>query len=231
MVLFAERRLCQAARMVRIAFASLVSGPLLLASAMARAESWTLDPVHTQLRFSVDHLGFTRALGQLSIAGGTLEFDPADWSSARVDVRVKLDTLYLGDAKWQDTVKSWQFLNVKRWPEARYVGRSVDSIDAKHAIVHGELTLHGKTAPLDLAVTLNKQGNDPYSFRHTAGFSATATFKRSAFGMDKLLSAVGDEVQVEIAAEAQRGKPRDAQESGTAPTEPNASEDDDGTTQ
>lgn len=195
-----------------------------------RAEPWQLDPVHTQLRFSVDHLGFTHAMGMLSIAGGELEFDPADWSTAHLDVRIKLDSLYLGDAKWQETVKSWQFFNVKRWPEARFVSRSVEKTGDSKGTIHGDLTLHGKTQPLDLAITLNKVGNDRYTFHHTAGFGATATLKRSAYGMDKLLSAVGDEVQLDIVVEAQRGKNK-AGAREPAPDDNQTSEENDGTTQ
>jgi polyisoprenoid-binding protein YceI len=206
--------------------------PLLALAGIAplRAETWQLDPVHTQLHLRVDHLGFTQAMGMLSIGGGELEFDPADWSSAHVDVRIKLDSLYLGDAKWQDTVKSWQFFNVKRWPEARFVSRSVEKTGDSKGTVHGELTLHGKTQPLDLAITLNKVGNDRYTFHHTAGFSATATFKRSAFGMDKLLSAVGDEVQLDIVVEAQRGKAKAGTDAPPS-DQTQVSEENDGTTQ
>lgn len=198
--------------------------------APARAETWQLDNVHTQLRFSVDHLGFTQAMGMLSISGGELEFDPSDWSSARVDVRVNLDSIYLGDAKWQDTVKSWSFFNVERWPEARFTSDRVEQTGDSKGIVHGKLALHGKTQPLDLAITLNKVGNDRYTFRHTAGFGATATLKRSAFGMDKLLSAVGDEVQLDIVVEAQRGKPKAGAEA-PPPDDTQTPDEHDGTTQ
>lgn len=181
-----------------------LAGLLALAALPAAAESWRLDPVHTQIRFGVDHLRFSRSMGLLTIREGALEFDPADWSRAHVEVRIDLASLYLGDAKWQDAVKSWQFLHVTRWPEARFTSTRVEPLDDRHATVHGTLQLHGVVQPVQLDVTLNHVGNDPYSFKHTAGFAATARFRRSVFGMDKLLSAVGDEVQLDIAVEAQR---------------------------
>ena len=178
----------------------------LVLAAPARAEHWRLDPVHTQIRFAVDHLGFSRSMGLVSIASGELEFDPQRWAEARVDVRIALDTLFLGDAKWAETVKSWQFLHVKDWPQARYVSTGVQANGDGSGTIHGMLTLHGKTQPVDVAFRLNKVGNDPYSFKRTAGFSATARFARSAFGMDKLLSAVGDTIELDIAVEAQRAR-------------------------
>ena len=187
-------------RPFRIALAVLAVG----AAPLLRAETWRLDPVHTQIRFAVDHLGFSRSMGLLAIREGVLEFDPQDWHSAHVDVRIDLSSLHLGDTKWQDAVKSWQFLHVTRWPEARFTSTRVEPVDARHATVHGTLLLHGIRQPVQLAVTMNRVGNDPYSFKRTAGFAATATIRRRDFGMDKLLSAVGDEVQLDIAVEAQR---------------------------
>jgi len=175
------------------------------AAAPLHAESWKLDPLHTQVRFGVDHLGFSRTMGLFSIGQGNLQFDPGHWETATLEVSIDLGSLWLGDAKWQDTVKSWQFLQVKKWPQARYVSRTVEKTGAQEGIIHGELTLHGKTMPVDVAFHLNKIGNDKYTFKHTAGFAATARFQRSAFGMDKLLSAVGDEITLDIAVEAQRG--------------------------
>jgi polyisoprenoid-binding protein YceI len=198
--------------------------PCLLGLAAAHplhAESWKLDPVHTQVRFGVDHLGFSRTMGLFSIGQGNLQFDPEHWEDATLEVSINLDSLWLGDAKWQDTVKSWQFLQVKKWPQARYVSRKVEKTDAQNGVIHGELTLHGRTVPVDVAFHVNKIGNDKYTFKHTAGFAATASFKRSAFGMDKLLSAVGDDITLDIAVEAQRG------EGAAMPAAPTPSDDED----
>lgn len=179
---------------------------LALAAPAAWAEHWRLDPVHTQIRFAVDHLGFSRSMGLVSIAAGELDFDPKQPEQAKLDVHIDLTTLNLGDTKWNETVKSWQFLHVKDSPEARYVSTAVQANGDGSGTIHGMLTLHGKTQLVDVAFRLNKVGNDPYSFKRTAGFSATARLTRSAFGMDKLLSAVGDTIELDIAVEAQRAR-------------------------
>jgi polyisoprenoid-binding protein YceI len=83
--------------------------------------------------------------------------------------------------------------------------------------VRGTLTLRGIAHKLDLNVTFNRAGLDPYDFRYTAGFSATATLKRSDFGMTKYLPDIGDRVQIRIEAEGLRGKPEPVQ---TAPSQP-----------
>jgi polyisoprenoid-binding protein YceI len=183
--------------------------------AAARDDAWRLDTVHTQIHFRIDHQGFSRAMGLIKVTAGRIRFDPDDWSTASVDVTADPASVLMGDAAWEDKVKSWQFFNIKRWPQARYVSRSVEKTGANTGVVHGELELAGRKQPLDIAFTLNRLGNDPYTFRKTVGFSATTTLKRSDYGMDKLLSAVGDTVDLAIEVEAVRDR-------GDAPAEPAA---------
>jgi polyisoprenoid-binding protein YceI len=185
------------------------------APAAAAVDTWRIDPVHTQILFSIDHQGFNRALGLIKTREGHLRFDADDWSTAQLDVTVDVNSLLLGDAKWEDTVRSWRFLDAKKWPQARFRSRSVERSDDGRGIARGELELHGRTQPLTLEFRLNKLANDPYAFRRTAGFSATATFKRSDFGMDKVLSAVGDTVELRI--EAAFVRDRDAKDPATTP--------------
>lgn len=170
------------------------------APAIAAIEVWRVDPVHTQILFSIDHQGFNQSLGLFKAGAGTLWFDPDDWSTARLQVEVDMGSLLLGDAKWEETVRSWRFLDTGRWPQARYRSLRVERQADGRGLVHGELELHGRKQPLDIAFTLNKLANDPYSFRRTAGFSASAAFKRSDYGMDKVLSAVGDTVNLRLEA-------------------------------
>ena len=187
----------------------LLSLVLLSGLAAAKEETWRLDTVHTQIHFRIDHQGFSRAMGLVKISAGRIRFDPDDWSTASVEATADPAALAMGDAAWEDKVRSWQFLNVKRWPQARYVSRSVEKTGANSGIVRGDLELAGRKQPLDLTFTLNKLGNDPYTFKKTIGFSATARLKRSDYGMDKLLSAVGDVVDLAIEVEAVRDRGRD----------------------
>jgi polyisoprenoid-binding protein YceI len=198
--------------------------PLLLLAttpALAEPDAWRIDPVHTQVLFSIDHQGFNQSLGLFKASAGSLTFDPDDWSAARLDIRVDAASVLLGDAEWEDTVRSWRFLDTKRWPQARYRSRSVEKLGADHGIVRGDLELHGQSRPLDIAFRLNKLASDPYTFKRTAGFSATATLKRSDYGMDKVLSAVGDEVQLRLEAAfvRDRGSAKENPEPAAATTE------------
>ena len=171
------------------------------------ADAYRLDPVHTRVMFAVEHAGFSQALGTVSGSEGVLEFDPDDWQSARLDVRVPIQRLDLGDAKWNQATLARNLLDGERFPEARFVSTRVEPVDATHANVIGQLTLRGVTAEVTLAVTLNALKRHPMPpFRRTAGFSATATLSRSTFGVDAWPSMIGDEVQLRIEAEAVRDR-------------------------
>ncbi len=66
------------------------------------------------------------------------------------------------------------------------------------------------TRPLDLQVTFNRAGVDPYTFKYTAGFSATTSLKRSEFGMRKYLPDIGNDIEIRLEVEGLRDS--DAQE-------------------
>jgi len=188
----------------KVVFAALLAGLPALAMA-GEPQAYTLDPVHTRVLFAIEHAGFSDALGTVSGSTGVLLFDPDDWSSARLEVRVPLARLDLGDAKWNAAALANNLLDGDDHPEARFVSTEVRASDANHALVCGNLTLSGVTRPLCLDVTLNALKRYPLPpFRRTAGFSATATLSRSEFGVDGWKSLIGDEVELRIEAEAVR---------------------------
>ncbi|KRG46607.1 hypothetical protein ARC20_00300 [Stenotrophomonas panacihumi] len=187
--------------------------------AQAAPVQYALDPVHTRVLFSIDHAGFSKALGTVSGSEGSLRFDPEDWQAARLDVSVPLTRLDLGDAKWNQAVLARNLLDGERFPQAHFVSTRVEPIDAQHAKVYGTLTLHGVSQEIALDVTLNQLKRHPLPpFHRTAGFSATTTISRAAFGIDAWKSVIGDEVQLRIEAEAIRqGKAEEDAEPESAP--------------
>ena len=180
---------------------------------------YAFDPVHTRVMFAIDHAGFSKAIGTISGSQGSLHFDVEDWSSARLDVVVPMHRLDMGDSGWSASVFAPRFLDVKRHPQARFV--AIDGLQrqlANRGRACGQLTLHGVTRPLCLDVVLNKAGRYPLPpFRRTIGFSATATLKRSDYGMTSWQSLVGDNIELRIEAELFRQDGEDEQ-----PAQPDA---------
>lgn len=181
---------------------------VLVCATTARAgepERYAIDPVHTRVLFAIDHAGYSKALGIVSGSEGSLLFDADDWSSARLEVNVPMERIDMGDSGWAAAIFAPRFLDVKRYPQARFVSTNITRRDASHGVACGDLTLHGVTRPFCMELTLNKIGRYPLPpFHRTAGFSASAQLKRSDFGMTSWRSLVGDDVELRIEAELTR---------------------------
>ena len=179
--------------------------PLLLTAAMSshagELQRYRFDRSHSQIVFFIGHLGFSQAIGRLRLGPGHFSFDDEDWSRSTVDAAVNLDSLDMGEAKWTDAVKAGQLLDVTRYPQARYTSRSVEKVDGNNGVIHGELTLHGKTIPLDLVITFNMAARDPYTFKDKVGFSARTWLNRGDFGIKRYQGVIGEGVEVRIEVE------------------------------
>ncbi len=197
-----RQRLCLAALAVSAACAVANAG---------EPVRYAIDPVHTRVLFEIDHAGFSKAIGTVSGSEGSLQFDVDDWSSAKLEVTVPMQRLDMGDSGWTASVFAPRFLDVKRYPQARFVSTRVERREGNRGTLCGELTLHGTTRPLCMELVLNKIARYPLPpFRRTAGFSARTSIKRSDFGMKSWRSLVGDEVELRIEAELVRRDDHDA---------------------
>lgn len=177
---------------------------LALAPALANAEAVTyrMDPVHSQVVFNVDHNGFSRSFGRLRIAEGTVVFDRDDWSRSSVQATIDLTSIDMGDANWDKAVSGSELLDAGRAGTARYVSDSVEKRGEDEGVVHGKLTLRGKTLPLDIPFRVNRIGKTIYGLHTVAGFSAHVSLDRTAYGMTSNRNSIGTEVAVWLEIEA-----------------------------
>jgi polyisoprenoid-binding protein YceI len=178
----------------------------MLASPVVHARGWLyeIDPVHTQITFFVDHLGFSRASGRAYGATGHFVFEPGDWSSACVVARLDVARIGFGDDAWDQRMRRGDFFDADAHPEIVFHSTAVTPVDDDRARVDGVLALRGERVPVSLDLGFNKAGHNIAAGRHTAGFSARATLMRSDFGMSALIPRVGDEVEILIEAEGFR---------------------------
>ena len=189
----------------------------------ARAETarYELDPAHTRVMFAVSHAGFSYAIGTVSGSSGVLLFDQGDWSTARLQASVPLTRLDLGDAESNRRVLADSLLDAADHPVATFISTRIEPIDAQHAAVFGMLTLRGVSKEVRLDVKLNAVKRHPLPpFRRTAGFSATTTFSRKAFGIDAWPTVIGDSIELRIEAEAVRARGPAGDDTDTDPSLP-----------
>ncbi len=184
-------------------FALFTSLGLLAATASAHASDFRFDTVHTQVFFSIDHSGYSKSTGRFAVKSGFFSFDADDWNSSKVDATIDIASLDMGNAGWSDKLKT-AFFDSTTYPTAHYVSKSVEKTGDRTGVIHGVLTLLGKTAPVDLQITFNRAAADGYTFHYVAGFSANGTLKRSAFGMTRSANDIGDDVALRVEVEGIR---------------------------
>lgn len=190
--------------MIKRAVYGFIALMLMATPAFAAPDKYSFDPAHTQILFSVSHLGFSHSHGRFNTFDGSFNFDEKTPETSSVTVAIDTDSVDMGSKEWDDAVKADALLNAKKFPKMTFKSTSVTKTDEKTGTVTGDLTLLGVTKPVTLNVTFNKSGNHPYTKNHLAGFSASATLKRSEFGMAKYLPDVGDEVTITIEVEGIR---------------------------
>lgn len=191
-------------RLTKLLLASCFGYVSMQQTAFAAASDYRYDTVHSQIVFSIDHDGFSRPLGRLHIAQGTLHFDPDDWSKSATELDIDMRGVDLGDAAWNEAACKASLLDCKTYPTAHFVSTSVERNDDKHGVLHGTLTLHGVSQPIDIPFRVNRIGTTIYGMHTVAGFSATATFDRTAFGIDGFPNAVGHSIAIWLELEGIR---------------------------
>lgn len=187
---------------------------LLLAAALSAAASgvqaagttYTLDPTHTLVIASWNHLGYSNPSATFSDISGTLVYDPDDVSRSSVDVTLPLSGLDAFSAKFNAHLANADFFESARFPQATFRSTRVQPAGEGRLRVTGELTIKGIARPVVLDVVLNKRGEGRHGGPQI-GFDATGTVKRSDFGMGMAAPAVSDEVALRITAEATAPKP------------------------
>lgn len=183
----------------------LVAGLLSAAQAQAATETYTIDSVHSQVLFFIDHAGFSTSEGEFHAINGQVVFDNADWSRCSVSVQIETDSLDMDDAEWNTAVKAKNFFNVAQYPTMTFRSTQVEKTGDGAGKVHGNLTLLGVTKPVVIDFRFNKAAFFAAQNRYKSGFSGTTRIKRSDFGMTALLNiGIGDEVDIRLEIEAFR---------------------------
>jgi polyisoprenoid-binding protein YceI len=177
------------------------------APARAQVETYLLDKPHTQVIFSVNHLGFSNSYGKFLDYDGKIIFDRGTPEKSHVEVTIQTASLDMGDEKWDAHMKNADFFNVEKFPVMTFKSTGIELTGENTADITGDLTILGVTKPVVLATVFKNAGKHPMMDRWGAGFSATATVKRSDFGMSYGVPMVGDEVNIIIEVEAYRDDP------------------------
>ena len=187
----------------------IVAGMVGLSSGASKAADFAIDKAHTNIMFSVMHLGYSRMIGQFNDFKGDLSFDPKSAANSKVSVVINAASVDTDHEARDKHLRSPDFFNTKEFGEIRFVSTGIQTTGDKTGRISGNFTLLGVTKPVTLDVTFNGMRPHPlpkYKGVLTTGFSARTKIKRSDFGMKYALGGIGDEIDITLEVEAAEKK-------------------------
>jgi len=174
------------------------------------AGTWDIDPLHSEIGFSVRHLMVSKVRGRFTRFTGSYTTRPSPLESS-AEATIEMSSIDTNNPTRDDDLRSKNFFEVDQYPQMTYRSTGV-RMDGEQVILDGELTAHGVTRQVQLAVEVNGFGKDPYG-NQRSGFTATGSINRSDFGMAFNVPLegggvmVGDRIDIQLENEGILRKP------------------------
>lgn len=169
-----------------------------------RAGQYTIDSDHASVLWKINHLGFSTFIGRFNDIEASLDFDPENIENSSVEVIINTAGLDINNPEFAEELRGSNWFDVENFPQAVYRTTSFLESNENTFVFEGELTLLGVTAPVTLNVVFNGGGRNFLTRKYTLGFSGSANFQRSVFGLSRFTSfGVGDDINLEIHIEFQ----------------------------
>ena len=169
------------------------------------AGTWTIDPSHSEVGFSVRHLMVSKVKGTFESFSGAVEISD-DLLASSVTASVDLSSINTRDAQRDEHLRSGDFFEVATYPELTFASTSVAPAGDGYRVT-GDLTIKGTTRSVDLDLEFHGIHPDPWGGTR-AGFSATTSISRKAFGVDFEIPmdgggvVVGDKIEISLEIQA-----------------------------
>jgi len=169
------------------------------------AGAWKIDPAHSDVSFTVRHMMVSKVRGSFTKFEAEIITGEQPQDSS-VNATIELDSIDTRNSQRDDDLRSSNFLDIANHPQLNYRSTGVRA-EGGGFIIDGELSLHGVTKAVPLALEFNGFTKDPYGGTR-AGFSASATIERSDFGittsmpMDGGGVVVGEKIAIILEVEA-----------------------------
>ena len=181
---------------------AILSTLLIFSAQLALAAVYQVDPVHSQVAFTVDHLVVFKVSGSFNDYQGEIEADPATKALKSTKAKIKIASIDTREPKRDDHLRSADFFDAANHPDMIFVSKKVEGRD-KDITVYGDLTIRGTTKEVVLKGSFRGENTDPWG-NVRAGFSASTVINRHDYGLswNKALETggfvVGDEVTINL---------------------------------
>ena len=157
------------------------------------AGTWDIDPVHSDVSFTVRHMMVSKVRGRFASFTGEI-VTGEDVTASSVRATIDATSIATGNDQRDGHIRSADFFHVEDHPTWTFTSSAVRA-DGDDLVVDGDLTIKGVTRPVTLALEVGGFGPDAFGGTRV-GFSATTSINRSDFGVDIAMPLDGGGVVV-----------------------------------
>jgi polyisoprenoid-binding protein YceI len=155
---------------------------ILIASVSMSQTKWNLDPVHSNVRFTVPHLVISEVEGSFKKFDGSVTHTQPDFSDANINFTVDVTSIDTDNEKRDGHLKSDDFFNAEKFPQMKFQSTSFKKVSGNKYELAGNLTIRDVTKPVKFDVIYGGTAKDGYG-NTKAGFKATSTINRFDYGL------------------------------------------------
>jgi polyisoprenoid-binding protein YceI len=143
--------------------------------------TWAIDPVHSEVSFTVRHMMVSKVRGRFDTFEGTI-VTAEDPLASVVTASVELSSINTGQEQRDAHIRSADFFEVEKHTHMTFVSTGIRP-DGSDFLLDGDLTLKGVTKPVTFKLEISGFGPDAYGGTR-AGFSASTEINRTDFGVN-----------------------------------------------
>lgn len=181
----------------------IIASVLVALTAFTTVSLWKNDPPHSQLGFTVTHLGINDVSGTFNDFDVKVNASKADFSDASFELTAKTASIDTRVEARNNHLKSADFFDVEKYPTLTFKSTDLKNVATNQYKLSGDLTIHGVTKAVTMDLLYKGTVENPMSKKQTAGFQLTGVIKRSEFGIGEKFPApmISDELRIKADGE------------------------------
>ena len=191
--------------MKKLLVSTAVSAAMMLSATAANAADYVIDTKggHASVNFKIKHLGYSWLYGRFNTFDGTFSYDAKNPDASKIMVNIDTTSLDSNHAERDKHLRSPDFLNTAKFPEATFVSTSVDDKGDGTFVLNGNFTFNGVTKPLAIDAKVIGEGSDPWG-GYRAGFTGSTEFALKDYNVQMDLGPASSNVSLNLVVEGIR---------------------------
>lgn len=162
-----------------------------------------VEGAHAFINFKIQHLGYSWLTGRFNQFDGAFTWDKRKPNDSKINLDIDPASIDSNHAERDKHLRGKDFLDVSKYPDAKFVSSSIEFNSDTNGVVKGTLTLHGVSKEIEFAIEKLGEGDDPWG-GYRAGFAGATTLKLSDYGINYNLGPASTHVQLELLIEGIR---------------------------